>query len=144
MIIIEDYNTDTLKKYLYQIHKEFTFEINIQNIQEYSKKLVKLAKIYYLKDDKVYTGMAAIYINDTVNKVAYISLISILKQNHKSGNGQQLLNHIIQIAIIAQMRAIKLEVQKMNQPAIQFYKKNKFTIQSETETSYFMILHLKD
>lgn len=144
MIIVEDYNTDTLKKYLYQIHKEFTFEINIQNIQEYSKKLVKLAKIYYLKDDKVYTGMAAIYINDTVNKVAYISLISILKQNHKSGNGQQLLNHIIQIAIIAQMRVIKLEVQKMNQPAIQFYKKNKFTIQGETEASYFMILHLKD
>lgn len=140
---IERNNKDGLQRirnYLEYINIQFSNELNIYDIKNYSDKLFKFAETFFLINERNEDiGMCSIYINDDTNKILYISTISVKKEYLSNGLGQVLLNHIFEIKNKYKMNYIKLEVNKNNNQAIRFYKKNRFTIFEEKLYSFIMI-----
>lgn len=129
-----------IREYLEYVNIQFSDELNIYDIKEYSQKLHQCAETYFLiNKNNEYIGMCSIYVNDYENKVLYISTISLKKEYLSKGFGQILLNHILKLKDDYKMNFIKLEVKKNNQKAFNFYKKNGFHIFEEKSCSYIMI-----
>lgn len=87
-------------------------------------------------------GFASFYHNDCENKIAFISRIAILKKFRGNGYGKVLLDSVVSLSRKSGMRTIKLEVDKDNVFAIDFYKKLGFEIEHENEVSILMMRNL--
>lgn len=88
-------------------------------------------------------GYIAVYANDMQTKVAYITLFAIKPDYQRCGIGYRLLKEAELIAIQRGLSRIRLEVQKSNIKAIQFYRKNGFSEEGETPDSWYMIKDLE-
>ncbi|QOR36717.1 GNAT family N-acetyltransferase [Clostridium sp. 'deep sea'] len=62
------------------------------------------------------------------NKTLFIDLIQVSDKHHNEGIGTELLAKAKEIAIENKLRIVALETQNTNVNAIEFYKKNGFTI----------------
>lgn len=117
--------------------------INNRNFEHLLYKIQNNAVfIVAYKDDKP-IGYVAAYVNDFIEKIAYITLIAVCKQYQNQHVGHELMEYIKKIARGSDMRAIKLEVEKTNTKAYSFYTRNSFVYYSEcSEKSDYLIYYL--
>ena len=118
----------TLYQLLVKLDKFYIPPISSKsNLEQYSKKLLKNSKVFSIVNTKgEYVGLLAIYVNDIVNRVAFISSLGILPEYHGSGLSSDLINRAFVVAVENGMRSISLEVDFCNQKAIKYYKKHGF------------------
>lgn len=113
------------------------------NLEEYAKKLSKFANNFEItnKDDKR-LGIISFYANDSINNIAYITLIVVDKEISNRGIGSILINFAEDYCKNKGMKKMKLEVMKDNVNALKFYSKHKYTIVEESEKTYYMIKNI--
>lgn len=106
----------------------------------YAEKLAENADVIAMQENGVCIGMAAMYVNDTATKTAYISLIGIRNNYQGMGLGGQLLNYCASEAQKAGMEKIRLEVDGDNTNAQKFYRKHGFVLERTSErNSSFLV-----
>lgn len=116
----------------------------VSSIEEYSKKLEINAQTFMAWTGKADVGILSIYCNDYKNKVAFISTFGIDKIYNGKGFSRKLLNYGLNYVKRIGFSVVHLEVNKINERAISFYKKNGFYIIETRENSYIMELLLSN
>ncbi len=106
---------------------------NIENYNEYAKKIVTLAQTICLKDDTNNPISFILYYNNQED--LFISMV----WTHKSQQGKSYAKMLLDYLIKNCNKDIVLEVNKSN-PAVNLYKKLKFEIIETYETNYRMKL----
>lgn len=106
------------------------------DIGSYAKKIFQYAQVYCLVSENQILGMCAIYLNNGIE--GFITSFNISKQIQNKGYGKILLQHVIHEAKLQNYTTIALEVNKKNDKAITFYKKNSFVIVGEHENWFIM------
>ena len=106
-------------------------------------KISKYADFYAVFCPNV-VGYLAIYANNYIDKIAYITLIAVVPEYQNMGIGKMLLKKCEQIAVNKGFKVVRLEVKKNNTNAIMFYKRNGFNIIDDASSnSYYMEKDLK-
>lgn len=106
------------------------------NIDKYAKKLYDFAEIFLAKDEERNIAMVAMYVNDDVNYLAYLTFIAIEPTYQRNGLGQAMLFSCEEYARSKKMKEIRLEVFKENTKAIGFYNKMGYTQFDENELAF--------
>lgn len=138
------YDSKIKKEYIEVCDSAFTISvINRENFSELFSKIDKFAIFIGLDYDGQKAGYAAIYANDIITNIAFITLIVIGEEYQRLHLGTQLLSECFEYAKNAGMRTIKLEVLKCDVGSIRFYETNHFLFDSEaSEESNFMTREL--
>lgn len=116
---------------------------NTVNVEEYSKKIRKNAVTFEAWDSNQLVGLIAVYFNDFIDKIGYVTNVSILQnyKGNKISNG--LLVQCIDYAKNNGFEILRLEVHKNNNIAINLYKKFGFVVTSNIEDHIKMELLIK-
>lgn len=114
------------------------------NLSDYTKKLCKNAIVIVAEDNGSVIGFAAMYANDLVLKQAYLSQIAVSKEYIGRNIGKLLLASCERIAIENGMKMLRLEVDKTNERAINFYIKNRYFTESINDLSCIMVKNLQE
>ena len=93
----------------------------IGNIHKYAEKLDEFAEVYILLDNGIRKGISVFYDNDKQNCFGYISLIGIKEQYRKQNLGGITIDFTHEIMRKNGMKYCKLEVDKDNKNAYDFY-----------------------
>lgn len=80
--------------------------------------------------------MCAIYLNNGVE--GFITSFNIMRQYQKQGYGKVLIQHVLKEAALQNYPFVALEVDKNNDSAVAFYKKNAFVMEGEYENWLIM------
>lgn len=111
------------------------------DFDEYVSKVCDRAYVYEAKLLDT-LGFIIFYANNLESKTAYISQIAVKKEYKGSSLAQELLNLAIRISQDKGFTYLKLEVNKGNLRAINFYKNNKFVMldssSNKKNTSYMI------
>ncbi|MDB1944578.1 GNAT family N-acetyltransferase [Clostridium tertium] len=111
-------------------------------IEDLINKLNEKANTYVVEDSEV-TGFISFYANDDVKKVAYLTLLAVLKEYQNKKIGKILLNLFIKISKEKNMEKVCLEVHNDNIKAKAFYERNGFKFYKKaSEESIYMIREL--
>ena len=123
LVLHEDNSESRVFNYLKKNNHLFIPELSSKvSLYEYSNKISKFAKVFFLNRNNIDIAMAAFYVNSQTQK-AYITSISIIQEYQKKGIGVQLLNKVEEVSKLCAMKFIELEVDKRNHQAISLYKK---------------------
>lgn len=128
---------------LRQPHIKKTILIN-SSIDTYIDKIFNFSTIIPYYNSSCLKGFIAYYSNDVLNKDAYLTMLIINKKNKGEGFGKLLLNTSITDLRNLGFSDYRLEVEKTNLDAIEFYKNEGFNIEDERESFYLMKLNLKE
>lgn len=93
------------------------------NLIDYAKKLFEKSVTFEAWQNQKLIGLLAVYFNDLVNHIGYITNVSISKDYARKGIALELIKMSIAYANQHNFREIKLEVHNDNKPAINLYKK---------------------
>lgn len=116
---------------------------NLVDIKQYSEKLRINAYTFEAWKDDILVGLIAVYCNDFVNKIAFITNVSVMKEYIGQGIAKQLIiNAIYRLSEIG-FYFIKLEVNEDNKNAIFLYKKFHFTELSRSNSTIKMVYNFK-
>ena len=112
------------------------------DIVEYSNKLFNKSFTFeaWINNDLV--ALLAVYVNEE-NKIIFISNVSVDSNYIGKGLSQSNFIHLIKFARKNNFLRIDLEVSAENSRAINFYKKNNFTIKAIKNNNYQMSMNLK-
>lgn len=91
----------------------------------YSKKINKLANVFFANWGSKDVGIVAFYMNPD-SKKTFITVIGVLPKYQGKGIGKFLLDQVQEYSSKEGMCCIELEVNKINTSAISFYRKNGF------------------
>lgn len=106
------------------------------NIEDYSSKIFDKAITFEAWDHKDLIGVIAAYFNSET-LMAFITNVSVVKEYMGLGIAAKLLKMCIDHAEFNGYHEIKLEVNKDNFPAVNFYKKHKFTqVETKADSMY--------
>lgn len=105
----------------------------VDNISYYASKLSENAYVYVAYGTQN-LGFVTLYANDYESKIAYISFIGVKKEAQNMKIGKKLLKVCFEKSAELGMKHIKLEVQKENLNAIEFYKRNGFAYLNEASS----------
>lgn len=144
MDIIQLNSFDEVLKAFNDVSVTFPKLSKSSQLSSYLQKIYTFGKVYTLVDRiaKKHIGICAIYINDEIKKIAYITLIGLLKEYRGQNLGTKLIKFCENEAKNNGMDFVKLEVKK-NNSAVKFYEHNGYCIaDEETEDSFFMIKRL--
>lgn len=112
--------------------------LTIEYVEEYVEKLIKNAVIIPHYEEGSLQGFIAFYANDPNKEKAFLSLILVSPKMQ----GQKIGNFLIQYSVaVLQNRKFQfydLEVLKINEKALFFYKKNGFEVIGEKDLFYIM------
>lgn len=112
-------------------------EKHIENKELVSK--IRIAAEMLVAYDANILGYCAFYANNPKTKDVYITLIAVKPMYQNTHIGKRLLRTLVDMAISRGLLTISLEVKKDNQKAINFYRRNGFTVVGEkTSSSYLM------
>lgn len=115
------------------------------DIVSYSKKLSKLANVFFARLDNTDIGIVAFYMNFD-SKKAYITSIGVLPEYQKKGVGKYLLDLVVNHTQENNMTYLELEVDSVNTAAIKFYGRNGFipstSLEASNNNSYYMVKYL--
>ena len=114
----------------------------VENLSEYAKKLAKNAIFIVAEDNFNVIGFTAMYANDSISGQAYLAQIAVSKEYLGQKIGNLLLSLCEKTARENGMKTMKLEVDKINERAIEFYKKDGFLTESANDLSFFMVKNL--
>ncbi len=130
-----------VKRHIMQYCDE-AFDVSIckrQDFDDLFEKINKNASFLWVYNQDI-CGYVAMYANDYVSEVAYITLLAVKTEYQRKHIGNMLLCACYEVAKEKGMKVIKLEVRKENEKALYFYKRNGFEIESEaSENSFYMI-----
>lgn len=101
-------------------------------------KFYSYGKVFALYEDDTLVGFAAFYDNNAIQKVAYLSMIAVKAGYRRKGIGKIILNYVVQYAVESGMRILRLEVNKSNLNARNFYYSYGFQLFEENENSYIL------
>ena len=93
-------------------------------IDEYLEKLAKNAEVIIIRSEQSIIGFLAAYMNNTTEKIAYISLIGVTSSFMGKGIGSKLFDCCVNMAKEKGMTKLRLEVDNDNISAIKFYEKH--------------------
>ena len=105
----------------------------VDDVLNYATKLSENAFVYVAYGLEN-LGFVTLYANDDESKIAYVSFIGVKKEAQNMKIGKKLLEVCFGKSVELGMRRIKLEVQKENPNAIEFYKRNGFTYLDEASS----------
>lgn len=121
----------------------FDQKLNTSEIlQNLSVKYANSAVFIALKDDTDLIGYAAYYKNNLKTKKAFLSMIVINSKYQGQGYGQQLIDYLFLDCKNSGMKTLSLEVNKYNNKALKFYRKNNFVKESESKNSIWLVVSL--
>jgi ribosomal protein S18 acetylase RimI-like enzyme len=128
---------------LYSIHKicDHDFDPPLSsrtNIRFYCEKLFKNAERISIDFKGKLAGVLCIYMNDSLNRIAFISSVAILADYRRSGLGNLLIGNAISLSKEKQMSKIRLEVGRKNPAALNLYRKHGFEIEKENDLTLLM------
>lgn len=112
------------------------------DLYEHALKLRKYATTIEAWSGDQLLGMCACYMNDTINKTAYVSHIEVHSKYLGGGLGSRILKSTENLALEKGMEVIKLDVAKNNVRAIDFYIKSGYvkTVESNYKMTFCKIL----
>lgn len=96
------------------------------DLDRYAEKLSRYAVNAYLVDEGGDLAHAAVYVNDTLTRVAYLSSFGVLPVFYGTGLSHRLLAATLDVCRKAAMRSIRLEVHDRNVAAVRFYERAGF------------------
>lgn len=111
------------------------------DIDAYAQKLVKNAYVCILQYKLKFAGLIALYINDKVTQIAYLTSLAVLDEYKGNGFASILMKEGIHIALKSGMNLLKLEVNNGYERALKFYEKMGFIISNENtdhDDTFFM------
>ena len=111
-------------------------------IAEYAKKIVTSATRFEGWAEDVLVGLVAVYCNDEIKRIAYVTSVSLLEEWRGKGIGACLMNNCLRHATVSGMQRIRLEVDSVNLPAIKLYKKLGFAVLEQNARVVAMGLRL--
>lgn len=91
-------------------------------LESYAAKLLERADIGCAVHGNRIIGFAAVYVNDTETKVAYLSMLAVLPEYQNQGIGKMMMSRIIALAREEGMRTLWLDVERSNYGAQRFYQ----------------------
>lgn len=115
--------------------------INIP-MEDYIDKLLEFSTLITYQESHQIVGLIAYYKNDPEKKDSFLTMLLIDEASRNKKIGQKLLDFALSDLVNNNFKNMNLEVLKSNKRAIEFYKKNKFIIQSENGEFYKMSLCL--
>lgn len=111
---------------------------NYHKIDDYINKLVEHATIISIRENDQIVGAICFYCNNRKDLIAYVSMIAVHIDYRGKGIGDELLSYAMAHCKRKGFEFCKLEVSKENLKALALYKKNYFSILSESENVYLM------
>lgn len=127
-----------IQKYFEKNKNMLAEMFNRVDLYDFSVKLSLNAKHFYAYEGEEMVGFIAAYFNDPINRVAYISTVSVVLSYQGKGLGSKLLNEACLYAKEKDFRAIKLQVRKENNKALRWYEGFGFSILETLEDSYLL------
>ncbi len=109
-----------------------------EQLIELADKFAKYAVFVVALDNGIDVGYVAFYCNDKVKKSAFVSMIIVDSEFQGKGYGKKLIEKAVETARSSDMKSVKLEVNKENRYAIEFYDKLGFVILNQSETGYIL------
>jgi ribosomal protein S18 acetylase RimI-like enzyme len=95
-------------------------------LPSYSTKIASKAVRFEAWTNGVLVGLIAAYVNDDVNRIAYITSVSVLTSRGGEGIASELLTRCTQYAAGEGMLRITLDVDSENSAARRLYENNGF------------------
>lgn len=135
-----------IKMVLNTFDKSFprTLSSRIGNLSDYANKLSENAIIIVAEDNGSVIGFAAMYANDSVLKQAFLSQIAVSIEYIGKNIGKLLLEACEKLAIENGMKMLRLEVDKTNERAINFYIKYRYVTEITNDISCIMVKSLHE
>lgn len=112
------------------------------SIQEYSSKIRNQSNRFEAWNNNKLVGLLAIYSNEKT-KSGYITNVSVEQEFVRQGVGKELLSSCITYYRNNKFNIIDLEVFKINNRAIEFYKKHNFVVTEKRKNTIIMSLSIK-
>lgn len=111
-------------------------------IAQYASKLVAKAVRFEAWASGRLAGLIAIYCNDPAGETAYVSSVSVLRDQMGRGIASMLMSKCIGHVAHMGMRCIRLEVSLDNEPALRLYQRHGFLLVAQEMRSATLELDL--
>lgn len=134
---------ERLLRILKAIDSDFIFptEQKLQ-LDSYAIKLLNNAYNFILINEEHDIGVISIYANDHTSKIAFASTIGLLPSYRGGSFALYLVKFGLEFCKEVGMVKARAEIRKDNSKWLKFLLRQKFEIESETETSYYIIKNL--
>ena len=93
-----------------------------------SRKYYQYGIVVKVEKEGNTVGYCAYYANDLINRIAFVSMLTVASHFQGKGIGKMLLKHVIEDCKKRGMNLIRLEVANDNYNAINFYTKMGFCV----------------
>ena len=120
-------NDDCAKVVQYLINVDNDFEIPISSkvsIKEYAEKLLTSGYILAIENNGVICGILGMYANDIVNRIGYISILSVSVNQRGNGYAKLLVEGAIKLGLEKNLNSIKVD--SVNPIAVSLYCREGF------------------
>jgi len=111
-------------------------------ITTYVDKMLVNAVLFPMLDAGRLAGFVAMYCNDAVGRIAYITMVAVDPASRATGVGSGLVRSAIAHAQRVGCNKVALEVYKSNLSALRLYTKLGFSVARESSSSAFLELPL--
>jgi len=136
-------STEELYQHLFNCDNHFVPPLSEKiDIQVYAQKLKGNAHLFEAWSENVLAGFVAVYINNDVEKTAFISNVSIEDIYKRKGITSELMQRCLAFVKQNGYNKIILEVNEKNEAAVALYIKFGFILLSRKNNSIFMQLNL--
>lgn len=115
---------------------------NVNTIEEYSRKLIRLAEIKVCDIDGVIAGIIVFYANDTLNKVSYIPILSVNEMYKGLGIAKALIGECLKHLESQKFKHVNVETWVENSAALHLYQKSGFLIKSRSDYNVKLSMQL--
>ena len=127
--ICNENNIEDVIDFVKDIDNQFPIKLStLVNIKEYIYKLFLNGKIIFAEIENKIIGICAGYMNDEINKNAFISILGTDLNYRKQGIATKMLELYTEECKRKSMKRIFLETYKENNSALKFYNKEGFII----------------
>ena len=139
-----------LSSYMQEIDLDFdppliTRVINksdVTSFLDYSKKILNNGEVIVSENNGEIVGLIVYYINNHKEKVCYIPILSIKKNNQKQGIGRKLLSACIENVKAEGFKRIIVETWETNHSAIRLYQSSGFKISHKAKSTITLIINV--
>lgn len=119
----ERLSVNQIYDFIKQVEKDFPTPISAKtDLMEYAQKLYSNATLCTAEDNGQIVAMAAGYTENTVNNVAYMTMVASLPEYRGKGLAKQLVTEFIDRAKSKRLKAVHLYAVRENEAAMNLYK----------------------
>jgi ribosomal protein S18 acetylase RimI-like enzyme len=96
------------------------------NIEQYAIKIRDNAVTFEAWDENELVGLVAVYFNNLITRVGYITSVSVIEERQRAGIATNLMRKAIEFGKKKDFKELRLELNINNSSAIKLYKKSGF------------------